>query len=115
MIVTDPKLTNSEPIATVRESVRAAGVDSVLFDQVSVEPTDISMKQAIAFAIEGKFDGFIAVGGGSSIDTAKTANLYATYPADFLAYVNAPIGEARSVPGPLKPLIAIPKTTGTGS
>ena len=104
MIVTDPKLTNSEPIATVRESVRAAGVDSVLFDQVSVEPTDISMKQAIAFAIEGKFDGFIAVGGGSSIDTAKTANLYATYPADFLAYVNAPIGEARSVPGPLKPL-----------
>ena len=115
MIVTDPKLTNSEPIATVRESVRAAGVDSVLFDQVSVEPTDISMKQAIAFAIEGKFDGFIAVGGGSSIDTAKTANLYATYPADFLAYVNAPIGEARPVPGSLKPLIAIPTTTGTGS
>ncbi len=115
MVVTDPKLTNSDPVATVMESLRAAGVDAVLFDQVSVEPTDLSMKQAIAFATEGNFDGYIAVGGGSSIDTAKTANLYATYPADFLAYVNAPIGEGRLVPGPLKPLIAIPTTTGTGS
>ncbi len=115
MVVTDPKLTNSDPVATVMESLRAAGVDAVLFDQVSVEPTDLSMKQAIAFATEGNFDGYVAVGGGSSIDTAKTANLYATYPADFLAYVNAPIGEGRLVPGPLKPLIAIPTTTGTGS
>ena len=101
MVITDPKLTDSDPVATVLESLRAAGVDAVLFDQVSVEPTDISMKQAIAFATAGNFDGYVAVGGGSSIDTAKTANLYATYPADFLAYVNAPIGEGRLVPGPL--------------
>ena len=115
MVITDPQLTHSEPVTTVMESIRAAGIDAVLFDQVSVEPTDISMNQAIAFATEGNFDGYVAVGGGSSIDTAKTANLYATYPADFLAYVNAPIGEGRLVPGPLKPLIAIPTTTGTGS
>ena len=115
MVITDPKLTDSAPVATVMESIRAAGVDPVLFDQVSVEPTDISMKQAIAFATAGNFDGYVAVGGGSSIDTAKTANLYATYPANFLVYVNAPIGEGRLVPGPLKPLIAIPTTTGTGS
>ncbi len=115
MVITDPKLTHSGPAATVMESLRAAGIDAVLFDQVSVEPTDVSMKQAIAFATEGNFDGYVAVGGGSSIDTAKAANLYATYPADFLAYVNAPIGEGRLVPGTLKPLIAIPTTTGTGS
>ncbi|HYI15188.1 MAG TPA: hydroxyacid-oxoacid transhydrogenase, partial [Thermomicrobiales bacterium] len=71
--------------------------------------------EAIAFATDGGFDGYVGVGGGSAIDTAKVANLYATYPADLLTYVNAPIGQAKPVPGPLKPLIAIPTTAGTGS
>jgi len=49
------------------------------------------------------------------MDTCKAANLYATHPADFLAYVNAPVGEGRPVPGPLKAHIACPTTCGTGS
>ena len=115
MVVTDPRMASSEAVAITLESLRDDGIDAVLFDKVSVEPTDVSFREAIEFATAGNFDGYVAVGGGSSIDTAKAANLYATWPADFLAYVNAPIGEGKPVPGPLKPLIAIPTTSGTGS
>jgi len=115
MLVTDPKMAQSEPVAVARESLQRENLDVVLYDQVRIEPNDISFKDAIAFAVAGKFDGFVAVGGGSTIDTAKAANLYSTYPADFLEYVNAPIGRAKPVPGELKPLIAIPTTAGTGS
>jgi hydroxyacid-oxoacid transhydrogenase len=86
-----------------------------LFDKVRIEPTDGSFQEAIAFAQAEPFDAFVAVGGGSTIDTAKAANLYSTYPADLLDYVNPPIGKGKPVPGPLKPLVAIPTTAGTGS
>ena len=115
MVVTDPTMAPTEPVAITMAALHDEGIDAVLFDQVQVEPTDVSLKEAIEFATDGAFDGYVAVGGGSSMDTAKAANLYATYPADFLAYVNAPIGEGRPVPGPLKPLIAVPTTAGTGS
>ncbi len=78
MVVTDPSLAESEPVAVTLESLRNAGVDAVRFNQVRIEPTDASFKEAIHFAAEGRFDGFVAVGGGSSMDTAKAANLYAT-------------------------------------
>jgi hydroxyacid-oxoacid transhydrogenase len=115
MVVTDPNLTDKEPVSVTLEGLHKHGIDAVLYDQVSVEPTDVSFKEAIKFALESKFDGFIAVGGGSSMDTAKAANLYSTYPADFMTYVNPPIGLGKPVPGPLKPLIAVPTTAGTGS
>jgi hydroxyacid-oxoacid transhydrogenase len=115
MVVTDERVARTDTIAVVLDSLKAEGIEAVLFDQVRVEPTDVSFKQAIDFAVEHEVDGFVAVGGGSSIDTAKAANLYSTYPADFLTYVNAPIGKGEPVPGRLKPLIAVPTTAGTGS
>lgn len=115
MVLTDPNLRHSEPVEVTLEALRAEGIEATLYDRVRVEPTDRSFQDAIRFATEGQFDGYVAVGGGSTIDTAKAANLYATYPAEFLAYVNPPIGEGRPVPGPLRPLIAIPTTAGTGS
>ncbi len=115
MVVTDPNLAGREPVAIALDALRAEGIDAVLFDRVHIEPTDVSFQAAIDFATGGRFDGYVAVGGGSVMDTAKVANLYATYPADFLAYVNRPIGEGRPVRGPLAPLICIPTTAGTGS
>jgi hydroxyacid-oxoacid transhydrogenase len=116
MVVTDPNLSNSEPVQTVMDALKAQGIDAVKYDGVRIEPTDGSFKHAIAFAQQGNFDGYVAVGGGSTIDTAKVANLYASYPPEnFLDYFNAPIGKAQPVPGAVKPLIAIPTTAGTGS
>lgn len=114
-VFTDPVVGALEPVRTVLDSLRAAGIDFEVYNQVRVEPTDESFKQAIQFAREGRFDGYISVGGGSVMDTCKAANLYATWPADFMAYVNAPIGEALPIPGPIKPHIACPTTSGTGS
>ena len=115
MVLTDPGLRRLPPVETVLEALDSQKVACSLFDRVRIEPTDESFHEAIAFARSGGFDAFVAVGGGSTIDTAKAANLYSTYPADFLDYVNPPIGKGRPVPGALKPLIAVPTTAGTGS
>jgi hydroxyacid-oxoacid transhydrogenase len=115
MLVIDPALADLSTGAAVVDSLRAERIDFVVFDQVRVEPTDKVFQQAAQVAIDERVDAFLAVGGGSTIDTAKAANLYSTWPADFLEYVNAPIGRGKPVPGPLKPLVAIPTTAGTGS
>ncbi|MGC2517491.1 MAG: hydroxyacid-oxoacid transhydrogenase [Burkholderiales bacterium] len=114
-LFTDPRVARLPHLNTVKQSLTGAGVDCAVYDEVKVEPTDASLKAAAKFASAGKFDGFVSVGGGSVMDTCKAANLYSTYPADFLAYVNAPIGGGQPVPGPLKPHVACPTTSGTGS
>jgi len=116
LVVTDPVLAKLPPVQTVLESLERSGIPYALYDRVRVEPSDESFLDAIAFANARPFDAIVAVGGGSVIDTAKVANLYTTYPpADFLDYVNPPIGKGVPVPGPLKPLLAVPTTAGTGS
>ncbi len=114
-LFTDRQLRTSVHVATVSDASRAAGIDAVVYDEVSVEPTTASFQAASRFAAEGSFDGYVSVGGGSVMDTCKAANLYATYPAEFMTYVNAPIGGGQRVPGALKPHIACPTTAGTGS
>ena len=116
LVLTDPVLKPLAPVQTVLESLEGSRVPFAVYDRVRVEPSDESFLDAINFARAGGFDAFVAVGGGSTIDTAKAVNLYTTYPpADFLDYVNPPIGKGQPVPGPLKPLMAIPTTAGTGS
>jgi hydroxyacid-oxoacid transhydrogenase len=115
LAIVDPAVRDRYPGLAAVESLRSAGVDFDVFSDVRCEPTDASFREAIAAAASGGFDGFLAVGGGSTIDTAKAANLYATWPADFTEYVNPTLGRGATPPGPLKPLIAVPTTAGTGS
>ena len=114
-LFTDRRVGALPHVADALASLRSAGVDVAVYDEVKVEPTDESFRAASRFAAEGRFDGYVSVGGGSAIDTCKAANLYATHPAELLDYVNAPIGAGKAVPGALKPHIACPTTCGTGS
>ncbi len=115
LVVTDPRVAGLPPVANALASLEEAGVACELFANVRVEPTDASLRAAIEAASAGQFDGFVSVGGGSAMDTAKVANLFSTWPDDFMAYVYPPLGQGKAVPGPLKPHVAIPTTAGTGS
>jgi hydroxyacid-oxoacid transhydrogenase len=116
LIITDPTVRGMHAFETVLESLHAEDIASTVFDRVRVEPNDESFLDAIAFAGHSDYGAIVAVGGGSTIDTAKAVNLYTCYPPEhFLDYVNPPIGRGLPVPGALKPLIAIPTTAGTGS
>ncbi len=114
-LITDAQVHALPWCAEVERSLTAAGVDVVVFDEVAIEPTDASFHAAVQFAQELRPDGYVSLGGGSVIDTAKAANLFAAYPAALRTYVNAPVGDAQPVPGPLRPHIACPTTSGTGS
>ena len=114
-LFTDKTVRDLPYVATVKRSLEAAGCTVDIYWECAVEPTGDSFMAAARFAQAGRFDGFVSVGGGSVMDTAQAANLYASYPDALLAYVNAPIGLGKPVPGPLKPHIACPTTCGTGS
>jgi len=116
LVLTDPGLAATEIPHRIVDSLTRAGIAAEIFDGVHVEPTDDSMDKAIGYAREqGPWDGFVAVGGGSAIDTAKAVNLLTTHPGELMDYINKPVGRAQAPPGPLKPFIAVPTTAGTGS
>jgi alcohol dehydrogenase class IV len=115
LIVSDKGLMKLGLPERVRTLLREDGIHADIFDDVHVEPTDQSF-EAIANYVKGRdYDGFVSIGGGSTIDSAKAANLFTTYPAPVMDYINKPIGKGVPVPGPLKPHVAIPTTAGTGS
>lgn len=115
MLVTDPTIARLGLAERVREAIAAEGIEVVVYDRSRVEPTLESLQDAVDAAREARVDGFVSVGGGSSIDTAKVAALVTTHPAPILDYVNPPIGGGRKPPSPLLPHLAIPTTSGTGS
>jgi len=114
-VLIDPALAHGEAARGVLDSLRAAGIDPVVYTDIRVEPDLHSLERAAAAAREAGVDGFVALGGGSTLDTAKVANLLGTHGGTVMDYVNPPIGAGRAPPGPLRPLLAIPTTSGSGS
>jgi alcohol dehydrogenase class IV len=116
LVITDPGVAASGLAERVAGQMARFGVQTAIFDAVHVEPTDASMQAAIDWArSNGPFDAFVAVGGGSSIDTAKAVNLLLTNPGELMDYVNAPVGGGVAPVNALHPLVAVPTTTGTGA
>jgi hydroxyacid-oxoacid transhydrogenase len=115
MLVSDPGVVEAGITGRIVGLIEAEGIEVEVWDRSRVEPTADSFQAAADFAAEGGFDGFVAVGGGSSIDTAKVSDLIATHGGEIIDYVNPPVGGGKKPPGPLKPLLAVPTTAGTGA
>jgi alcohol dehydrogenase class IV len=116
LVITDPGVAATGLPQRVADQMGQFGIEAHVFDGSHVEPTDESLREAVAYARDtGPWDAYVAVGGGSSIDTAKAVNLLTTNPGELMDYINAPVGKAQSPSQPLKPLVAVPTTTGTGS
>jgi alcohol dehydrogenase class IV len=116
LVITDPGVAATGHPQRVADQLAQFGIEAQVFDGVHVEPTDASFEAAIAHARDtGPWDAYVAVGGGSSIDTAKAVNLLTTNDGALMDYVNAPVGAGRAPQRPLKPLVAVPTTTGTGA
>src|SRR5918999_1025287 len=115
MLVTDPGVSEAGITDRVRERIEASGIETEVWDRARVEPTAESFGEAAAFAVDGGFDAFVGIGGGSSIDTAKVSDLISTHGGEIMEYVNPPVGAGRKPPSPLEPLLAIPTTCGSGA
>ncbi|PUA31415.1 MAG: hypothetical protein B9J98_06550 [Candidatus Terraquivivens tikiterensis] len=116
LIVTDEYISKkTDYVERAVSSFKQLGIEADVWDGVEPEPSDTSIQRGIDFAKEGRYDSFVAIGGGSSIDTAKLIDLYTTYPADLTDYFAQPIGKGIQIPGPIKFLAAVPTTSGTGS
>ena len=115
-LFTDATLRDSEYVATVLDSLKQAGLDVAVFDEVTIEADDASVERGAAFIGAGNFDGVVSVGGGSVMDTAKASMLYGLHPVDdFLDYFAPPLGAGKAIPRDLLPHLACPTTSGTGS
>jgi alcohol dehydrogenase class IV len=116
LVITDPGLEATGLPQRVADQMAGYAIEAAVFAGTRVEPTDESFLAAIEFARgTGPWDAYVAVGGGSSIDTAKAVDLMTTNPGELLDYVNPPVGQGRAPVETLLPLIAVPTTTGTGA
>jgi alcohol dehydrogenase class IV len=114
LVVTDAGVVRAGIAARIEEALRAGGIPSETFAEVRANPTDEDATRGLAAFRAGGCDGFVAVGGGSSIDAAKLVQVLTTHAPPLSRYDDAAGGD-RFVKDDMPPLVAIPTTAGTGS
>ena len=118
LLITDPTVATLPVMTTVLDALDSAGVKYDIYKEVKVEPKDYSVMHAVEYGKTKAADAeaYLAVGGGSVMDTAKIVNLLNVYPEkSLLDFVNRPLGKGEPIEKTLKPLICVPTTAGTGS
>lgn len=110
MIIYDEGVKSAGIAERVLEQIVAAQIDYIIYDKVQPNPSNSFVEEAAGIAKENQVEGFVAVGGGSSIDLAKAANVLMTNPSPIGQY-----GGVGNVKNKVLPLIAIPTTAGTSS
>jgi len=113
-IVTDSGVINAGLLNGIKESLLKKGFNFVVFDKVIGNPTDVIVHEGIDLFLDSECDSFIAVGGGSSMDSAKAIGMVSKNGGHIREYDNDQ-PNTHKVPIPMDPLINIPTTAGTGS
>lgn len=111
LVITDRFLIDNNLIGSILESLKDGGMqEPLIFSDVPPDSDVECVNLASRFALEQDCDSIIAVGGGSVMDTAKATNICLSLGGDLLDYQGL-----NNIENPLKPLVAIPTTAGTGS
>ncbi len=99
----------------LEEQLDKAGVGHVLFDRILPNPIKRHVMEGAAMAREEGCDFVIGLGGGSSIDSAKSIAVMAANPGDYWDYISGGTGRGLPVPFDPLPMVAVTTTAGTGT
>lgn len=110
MVVTDKGLLAAGIAGKITDCLEAAGIEYCMFDEIEPNPRDTTVERGYALAKAEEADMMVAIGGGSSMDTAKTIGVLLTNGGKVMDYEGLDMFE-----NPICDLIAIPTTVGTGS
>jgi alcohol dehydrogenase class IV len=113
LVVTDRGVADAGILDTVTAAL--GDVECAVFDGVEPDPSLSVFEDAVEVAGEADPDAVVGVGGGSSMDVAKTVGVVHEHGGSVLDYVAPPTGGGEPVPGPGVPTVCLPTTAGTGS
>ena len=114
LLTTDPLMFSMGRADEVRKILETSGLSTVIFSEVEPDPSIELIERAGKIYRDNGCDGILGLGGGSSMDTAKTVGLRVSHPGEMREYEGIVGGGAKIKPV-LPPIICMPTTSGTGS